>query len=78
MRIGVAALVGLILGLAADAAQADPYRWCAEYSGRGLGGSSNCGFMTLGQCQATVSGIGGYCRPNPFYTGPSGPPRKSK
>jgi hypothetical protein len=78
MRIGVAALTVLIAGLAADPAQADPYRWCAQYSGRGLGGSSNCYFMTIGQCQAAVSGVGGYCRPNPFYTGSGERPRRSK
>ncbi len=48
---------------------ADPYRWCAEYGGRG-GGGTNCGFVTLRQCEATVSGIGGFCVPNQFYTGP--------
>ena len=80
MRIGVAALTVLIAGLAADtaAAQADPYRWCAQYSGRGMGGSSNCYFMTLQQCQAAVSGVGGFCRPNSFYTGPAERPRRSK
>jgi hypothetical protein len=80
MRIKVAALAALLIGLAADtaSAQADPYRWCAQYSGRGLGGSSNCYFMTLGQCQAAVSGVGGYCRPNPFYTGPGERTRRSK
>jgi hypothetical protein len=53
---------------AAPVARADPYRWCAEYSGRG-GGGTNCGFVTLEQCMATVSGIGGFCRENLFYDG---------
>ncbi len=44
----------------------DPYPWCARYSD-GMGGSSNCGFLTLEQCQATVSGVGGFCEPNLFY-----------
>lgn len=44
----------------------DPYPWCAHYSGDG-GGGNNCGFLTLEQCRATVSGIGGSCRPNQFY-----------
>lgn len=48
---------------------ADPYRWCANYgSGQG-GGSSNCYFLTLEQCQAAVSGNGGFCGPNTFYDG---------
>jgi len=44
----------------------DPYPWCAVYGGRG-GGGTNCGFLTLAQCRATVSGIGGFCEPNQFY-----------
>jgi hypothetical protein len=52
----------LIVGPAA----ADPYKWCAAYRN----GSNNCGFTTIEQCQATVSGVGGSCVPNQFYTGP--------
>lgn len=52
-----------------DIAKADPYRWCAEYGG-GRGGATNCYFVTLQQCQAAVSGNGGFCRQNTFYTGP--------
>ena len=48
---------------------ADPYRWCAQYGAR-RGGATNCGFVTFRQCQETVSGIGGFCVPNQFYTGP--------
>ena len=44
----------------------DPYPWCAVYSGD-AGGASNCGFSTIEQCRATVSGIGGWCEPNQFY-----------
>ncbi len=44
----------------------DPYPWCAVYSGS-AGGASNCGFLTIEQCRATVSGIGGFCEPNQFY-----------
>ena len=35
-------------------------------------GASNCGFLTIEQCRATVSGIGGFCVPNQFYN-----PRKA-
>jgi uncharacterized protein DUF3551 len=72
MRLVIAVLVMLVAGSLIDSAKADPYRWCAQYSGRG--GGTNCYFMTFGQCQAAVSGVGGYCRPNPFYTG--GEPRR--
>lgn len=36
------------------------YRWCAVLRD----GSQNCGFETIGQCRATISGIGGSCIPN--------------
>jgi hypothetical protein len=53
-----------------ESAEADPYRWCAVYSGGGFGGGgTNCYFVTLGQCQAAVSGVGGFCAPNNFYDG---------
>jgi Protein of unknown function (DUF3551) len=44
----------------------DPYPWCAVY-GDDASGASNCGFLTIEQCRATVSGIGGFCGPNQFY-----------
>lgn len=75
MRLALAAIALLIAGSVMDSAKADPYRWCAQYTGRP--GGTNCYFMTLQQCQATVSGIGGYCRPNPFYTGEA-PQRRSR
>ena len=37
--------------------------WCANY---GTGPGMNCGFYSFEQCRATVSGIGGFCQPNPF------------
>jgi hypothetical protein len=54
-------------------AQAQNYPWCAQY-GSGFG-ASNCGFSTLQQCQADVSGIGGFCQPNNLYQPPPGPHR---
>lgn len=50
-------------------AHADPYKWCAQYGGFWGTGGRNCGFTTYRQCMATVSGIGGACEPNQFYTG---------
>ena len=54
------------LFLIANPAAADPYKWCAAYQN----GSNNCGFTTIEQCRASVSGVGGSCAPNQFYTGP--------
>jgi len=52
----------------AQAQSYDPYGWCAEYGGRGGG---NCYFLTYDQCRAAISGNGGLCRRNLFYTGPA-------
>jgi Protein of unknown function (DUF3551) len=57
-------------------AHAQNYPWCAYYSGRGLGGATNCGFTTFQQCLATVSGIGGFCQQNTQYRPPPGPHRR--
>jgi Protein of unknown function (DUF3551) len=58
--------VMLACSSSAQAAPYDPYPWCAVYGGS-WSGASNCGFKTLQQCMATVSGIGGSCEPNRFY-----------
>ncbi len=55
-------------------AHAQSYPWCAQY-GNGFG-ASNCGFSTLQQCQADVSGIGGFCAPNTLYQPPAAPHRR--
>jgi hypothetical protein len=68
MRILLATLAVLIAASVSDTAQADPYRWCANYSGRG-GGAQNCYFVTIQQCQAAISGNGGWCTPNLRYGG---------
>jgi hypothetical protein len=42
--------------------------WCAILV-EPDGGSKNCGFTTLEQCQATVQGVGGTCFQNPALSG---------
>ena len=69
IRILAALAVALPVTLSNAPANAQPYDaypWCADYS-PGNGGGSNCGFLTIEQCRATVSGIGGFCVPNQFY-----------
>ena len=80
MRHTMLALPGAAaLGVAlVQPVQADPYPWCAEYGGFFGGGGTNCYFKTWQQCQAAISGVGGYCRRNTFYTGPDGNGRSSK
>ncbi|RAI44015.1 DUF3551 domain-containing protein [Rhodoplanes roseus] len=47
--------------------------WCAEYDMDGA--VVNCGFASREQCMATVSGIGGGCRPNLAVEAPVAPKR---
>lgn len=56
-------VMALVLGLALpllDAGEARAGAWCAWYDPY----TYNCGFNTFQQCQATVSGVGGYCARN--------------
>jgi hypothetical protein len=68
----------LSAGLLSQPAHADPYRWCAEYGGGRGGGGTNCYFVTLEQCRAAISGNGGFCRHNAFYTGSRSHGKKSR
>jgi hypothetical protein len=52
-------------------AEAQNYPWCADYAGFG---SQNCGFTTIQQCQAALSGNGGFCNANTQYVSPAAPP----
>ena len=63
----------------ATALPCDNTRWCAQYGGS-LGGATNCGFFTIEQCRATLSGGSDFCVPNQFYNpcGPAGPRRSSR
>jgi tetratricopeptide (TPR) repeat protein len=47
----------LVAALAADSNRAAQASWCAAY----YNGANNCGFQTIEQCRAAVSGIGGAC-----------------
>src|SRR5262249_60482342 len=38
--------------------------WCANF-GTGHSGD-NCSFKSMQECLATLSGLSGFCRPNPF------------
>jgi hypothetical protein len=59
-RNALFALAVTAAALAVDLARgADPYKWCSV----GMSGGTNCGFVSLEQCQTTVSGVGGSCEP---------------
>jgi hypothetical protein len=53
--IVVAASLSCMVGVSS----ADPYKWCAVETS----GSTNCSFVTMDQCRATISGNGGSCEP---------------
>ena len=61
--VAVMALIIAASSFAPRSASAEPYYpWCAYYDAWAY----SCGFTTLQQCRATVSGVGGACRPNPY------------
>jgi len=64
--------VALTLGLALSftgVREAHAGAWCAWYDPY----TYNCGFNTFEQCQATVSGAGGYCARNVYEPQNAGP-----
>jgi hypothetical protein len=63
MRFATTLMAASVIVLAA-LTQTSNAQWCAEYSGGG--GTESCGFSTFEQCQASVSGIGGFCRPSQY------------
>jgi Protein of unknown function (DUF3551) len=54
-------------------ATAQNYPWCALYNGGGVGGGTNCGFVSYEQCMATANGLGKFCVRNTQYVPPPGP-----
>ena len=52
MRLAIAALFTLIVASTNGPLRADPYRWCAQYGGKG---ATNCYFLNLEQCRAATS-----------------------
>ncbi|MBN8920131.1 MAG: DUF3551 domain-containing protein [Rhizobiales bacterium] len=64
LLIGAVAATALA-GLGASPASARDYPFCATQGG--WGSYENCGYSTMQQCMAAVSGVGGFCKPNPRY-----------
>ena len=55
-RISVIWMIVTALSLSSVGAHAAT--WCAYYGGQG---GRNCGFHSFEQCQAAISGNGGFC-----------------
>lgn len=71
MRIVAAAFLAIAaLAWAGSGAKAQDLPWCAIFSGD-LGGVRSCAYSTQEQCRATVSGVGGFCQPNPWINSPT-------
>jgi hypothetical protein len=47
-----------------SAQQFHEYPWCAYFF---KDGGSNCYFASYAQCRADISGVGGFCSPNPLF-----------
>jgi hypothetical protein len=55
-RISLTTMILAVLALCSVEAHAAT--WCATYGGQG---GRNCGFHSFEQCQAAISGNGGFC-----------------
>ena len=63
MRILLA--LGLLFAVfALDARREAAAQWCAYYDAY----TYTCGFVSFNQCLATVSGVGGFCRRDAYYS----------
>jgi len=54
--VSLLAIILVTLSLSSIGAYAGT--WCAHYGGQG---GTNCGFHSFAQCQAAISGNGGFC-----------------
>ena len=70
-RIIAVLIAGLFAGASASALAQSDKIWIS------VGDAAyNCGFTTLEQCRATVSGVGGFCEVNRFTDEPVRAPAK--
>ena len=71
------ALGAIVLGAGLISACSNPARyrapWCTNV---GDGGVNECSYTSFEQCQATVSGVGGFCTLNRSYSGDGTRPRR--
>ncbi|MFB9264987.1 DUF3551 domain-containing protein [Bradyrhizobium erythrophlei] len=80
MRLKICAIIALGVATAGPAAAQtyDPnYPVCMQvFGGRFTADYIDCSFTSIPQCQATASGRPATCSINPFYAGPSRPPKR--
>lgn len=63
------AVLALPQPASAQGVQTSP--WCAQFTG---GNGRDCSYPTWQACQASISGVGGQCNPNPFSA--ANPPQR--
>ncbi len=68
MTATVATLSCAFGSLPANAQDYRSYPWCAYFGN----GRESCYYATFEQCRLAISGGGGMCSQNPWYTGSSG------
>ena len=71
-RVSVIAVAATVAGTVAAGtpAKAAEWPWCADiYDSNGGGTATNCGFASRQQCEDYISGMSGWCYPNPRYPG---------
>jgi hypothetical protein len=54
----ISAILIILATLCLSCGGANAATWCAYYGGQG---GRNCGFHSFEQCQAAISGNGGFC-----------------
>jgi hypothetical protein len=71
-------MLGISAGIVAtgNRAEAQNYPWCAMLNM--VDQTVNCGFVSVEQCMASVSGIGGYCMPSNTFQLPRPIARRSR
>jgi hypothetical protein len=65
--LSLALIAGAALATATPGRTEIEYPWCSVTSA-GQSGTPSCRYATLEQCQAFVSGLNGFCQPNPRAT----------
>ena len=63
--IVIAVVIAGFLAMATPARAVD-WPWCADMYDPG-GTATNCGFASQAQCEESISGMSGWCYPNPRH-----------
>jgi hypothetical protein len=78
IRVSMSAIAAVVSGTLATGtpAKAVEWPWCADLAQGRDGLATNCGFANRQQCESYISGMSGWCYPNPRYTEQRRPRRR--